>query len=61
VIVQDAAPSLYAYFQEYTVPEQTSVKFVREFIALARLEDYSAGVGFRHNRLCLDRKPTGWN
>jgi uncharacterized protein (DUF1015 family) len=50
VIVQDPEPSLYAYFQEYTVPS-TSERCVRKgFIAVGRIEDYSAGIVFRHEQ-----------
>jgi uncharacterized protein (DUF1015 family) len=50
VIVQDAAPSLYVYFQEYTVPG-TNERCVRKgFIGTGRIEDYSAGVVFRHEQ-----------
>ena len=50
IIVQDAAPSFYAYSQEYTVPG-TSTRCVRMgFIAAGRIEDYSAGVIFRHEQ-----------
>ncbi len=50
VIVQDAAPSLYAYFQEYTVPGTTERRTRKGFIAVGRIEDYSAGVVFRHEQ-----------
>jgi len=50
VIVRDAAPSLYAYFQEYTVPGTTDRRVRKGFIALGRLEDYSSGVVFRHEQ-----------
>jgi uncharacterized protein (DUF1015 family) len=50
VIVQDAAPSLYAYFQEYTVPGTKHREVRKGFIALGRVEDYSAGVVFRHEQ-----------
>jgi uncharacterized protein (DUF1015 family) len=49
-IVQDAAPSLYAYFQEYTVPGTSERRLRKGFIALGRIEDYSAGVVFRHEQ-----------
>ena len=50
VIVRDAAASLYAYFQEYAVPG-TSERHVRKgFITVGRIEDYSAGVIFRHEQ-----------
>jgi uncharacterized protein (DUF1015 family) len=50
VIVRDATPSLYAYFQEYTVPETTDRRVRKGFIALGRLEDYSSGIVFRHEQ-----------
>ena len=50
VIVQDAAPSFYAYFQEYTVPGTNDRGVRKGFIALGRVEDYSAGVVFRHEQ-----------
>ena len=50
VIVQDAAASLYAYFQEYTVPGTTERRMRKGFIAVGRIEDYSAGVVFRHEQ-----------
>jgi len=50
VIVQDASPSLYAYFQEYTVPGTSERRIRKGFIAVGRIEDYSAGVVFRHEQ-----------
>jgi uncharacterized protein (DUF1015 family) len=50
VIVQDAVPSLYAYFQEYAVPGTAERRVRKGFIALGRVEDYSAGVIFRHEQ-----------
>jgi uncharacterized protein (DUF1015 family) len=50
VIVQDATPSLYAYFQEYTVPGSSERRVRKGFIAIGRIEDYSAGVVFRHEQ-----------
>ncbi|HWF13155.1 MAG TPA: DUF1015 domain-containing protein, partial [Candidatus Acidoferrales bacterium] len=50
VIVQDPAPSLYAYFQEYTVPGTSERRTRKGFIAVGRIEDYSAGVVFRHEQ-----------
>jgi uncharacterized protein (DUF1015 family) len=50
VIVQDALPSLYAYFQEYTVPGTRERRTRKGFIAAGRIEDYSAGVVFRHEQ-----------
>jgi len=50
VIVQDPVPSLYAYFQEYTVPGTSERRVRKGFIAVGRIEDYSAGVVFRHEQ-----------
>ncbi|HJZ63142.1 MAG TPA: DUF1015 domain-containing protein [Candidatus Acidoferrum sp.] len=48
VIVQDAAPSFYGYTQEFTVPGTSERRTRRGFIGAGRLEEYSAGVIFRH-------------
>ncbi len=50
VLVRDAAPSLYAYFQEYTAPDTQDRQIRKGFIALGRVEDYSSGVVFRHEQ-----------
>jgi len=50
IIVQDAAPSIYIYFQVYDVPGKKQRRTRKGFIALGRVEDYSAGVVFRHEQ-----------
>ncbi len=50
VLVRDTEPCFYPYFQEYTVPGTGHRRTRKGFIALGRLEDYSAGVVFRHER-----------
>ena len=50
IVVQDAAPSLYAYFQEYTVPGTSERRVRKGFIAAGKIEDYTAGVIFRHEQ-----------
>jgi uncharacterized protein (DUF1015 family) len=50
VVVQDHAPSFYAYTQEYTVPGTEEQRTRRGFIGAGKLEDYSAGVVFRHEQ-----------
>ncbi|MFI5246672.1 MAG: DUF1015 family protein, partial [Gemmatimonadales bacterium] len=48
---QDAAPSLYVCSQEFTAPGTDQQRRVRRgFLALLGLEDYSAGVVFRHEQ-----------
>src|SRR6266576_2603510 len=46
----DTTPSLYVYFQEYTVPGTSDRRVRKGFIALGRVEDYSSGVVFRHEQ-----------
>jgi len=48
IIVQDAVPSFYAYTQEFTVPGTAERRTRRGFIGAGHLEEYSAGVIFRH-------------
>ena len=49
ILRQDSAPSIYVYSQTFTAPSGT--KFERRgFIALGRVEDYSAKVVFRHEQ-----------
>jgi uncharacterized protein (DUF1015 family) len=47
-IQQDPAPAFYAYSQEFTVPGTSLRRTRRGFIGAGHLEDYSAGVVFRH-------------
>lgn len=47
-IVQDDEPAFYAYSQEYNVPGTSLRRTRRGFIGAGKLEDYSAGVIFRH-------------
>jgi uncharacterized protein (DUF1015 family) len=49
-VKQDAAPSFYLYTQEYTVPGTTKRATRKGFIGAGKLEDYSAGVIFRHEQ-----------
>src|SRR5580658_42658 len=48
IVVQDPVPSFYAYTQEYTVPGTGEQRTRRGFIGAGKLEDYSAGIVFRH-------------
>jgi uncharacterized protein (DUF1015 family) len=50
VFLQDAQPSLYGYSQRFTAPGGKGEMERLGFIALGRLEDYSAGVVFRHEQ-----------
>ena len=48
IVVPDPAPSFYYYTQEYTVPGTEERRTRRGFIGAGKLEEYSAGVVFRH-------------
>ena len=48
--LQDAQPSIYVYSQRFRAPAGNIDLERRGFIALGRIEDYSANVVFRHER-----------
>jgi len=48
VVLQDPAPSFFSYTQEYTAPGTEERRTRRGFIGAGKLEEYSAGVIFRH-------------
>ena len=48
VVTQEPAAAFYAYTQEYTVPGKEERRKRRGFIGAGKLEEYSAGVVFRH-------------
>jgi uncharacterized protein (DUF1015 family) len=50
VFLQDPKPSIYRYTQRFTVPGTKLDLERRGFIALGKVEDYSAGVVFRHEQ-----------
>jgi len=50
IFLQDSEPSIYLYVQRFTIPGSQTESERRGFIALGRLEDYSAGVVFRHEQ-----------
>lgn len=50
IFLQDPQPSIYAYSQRFLVPGTTREAERRGFIALGRVEDYSADVVFRHEQ-----------
>ncbi len=50
ILTRDAEPGIFPYFQEFTDPD-TGDRLIRKgFIALATLEDYAAGVVYRHEQ-----------
>ena len=50
IVEQDPAPSFYSYTQEFTVPGAEERRTRRGFIGAGQLEEYSAGVVFRHEQ-----------
>ncbi len=50
ILAQDASPGLYAYFQEFTVPDSGEKLTRKGFIGVGKIEDYSANVVFRHEQ-----------
>jgi uncharacterized protein (DUF1015 family) len=50
VFLQDDKPSIYCYTQQFTVPGTKVDLERRGFIATGKVEDYSAGVVFRHEQ-----------
>src|SRR5262249_52760983 len=50
ILTQDASPALYAYSQEFEVPDTGEHATRMGFIGLGKVEDYSANVVFRHEQ-----------
>src|ERR1700723_2614695 len=50
ILRQDSRPSLYVYSQRFAPPGSSTQWERRGFVALGRLEDYSASVVFRHEQ-----------
>lgn len=50
IFVQDPQPSIYVYSQRFRIPGGNTEVERRGFVALGRVEDYSAGVVFRHEQ-----------
>jgi uncharacterized protein (DUF1015 family) len=50
ILVQEKAPCLLAYFQEFRVPDTGQYLVRKGFIGLGPVEDYSANVVYRHEQ-----------
>ncbi len=50
ILEREAAPSLYAYYQRFTVPDTGQILERKGFIGLGALEEYSAGIVHRHEQ-----------
>ena len=50
ILAQDPQPGFYAYFQDFAVPDTTERATRMGFIGIGKLEDYAAGVVYRHEQ-----------
>ena len=50
ILAQESEPSLYVYFQEFTLPDSTERLTRKGFIGLGKLEEYSAQIVHRHEQ-----------
>jgi uncharacterized protein (DUF1015 family) len=50
ILRQEGEPSVYAYFQEFELPDTRESLIRKGFIALGAVEDYEAGVVHRHEQ-----------
>jgi uncharacterized protein (DUF1015 family) len=50
ILVQEARPSFYVYGQSFLVPGTSEQRSRQGLVALGHLEDYSAGIVFRHEQ-----------
>jgi uncharacterized protein (DUF1015 family) len=50
ILVEDKEPGLFAYFQEFRVPDTGEYLVRKGFIGLGQVEDYSANVVYRHEQ-----------
>jgi len=50
ILAQDPKPGFYAYFQDFAVPDTHERATRMGFIGIGKVEDYSAGVVYRHEQ-----------
>ncbi len=50
ILAREETPCLYAYFQEFTAPDSGERLVRKGFIGLGAVEEYEAGVVFRHEQ-----------
>ncbi|HLK18059.1 MAG TPA: DUF1015 family protein, partial [Bryobacteraceae bacterium] len=50
ILERENSPSLYAYYQKFTVPDTGQTLERKGFIGLGALEEYSAGIVHRHEQ-----------
>jgi uncharacterized protein (DUF1015 family) len=50
ILAQDPQPGFYAYFQDFAVPDTNERATRMGFIGIGKVEDYGAGVVYRHEQ-----------
>jgi uncharacterized protein (DUF1015 family) len=50
ILAQDPKPGFYAYFQDFAVPDTSERATRMGFIGIGKIEDYAAGVVYRHEQ-----------
>jgi uncharacterized protein (DUF1015 family) len=50
ILAQDPQPGFYAYFQDFAVPDTDERATRMGFIGLGKIEDYAAGLVYRHEQ-----------
>ena len=50
ILAQDPQPGFYAYFQDFAVPDTSERATRMGFIGIGKVEDYAAGVVYRHEQ-----------
>jgi uncharacterized protein (DUF1015 family) len=50
ILAQDPKPGFYAYFQDFAVPDTNERATRMGFIGIGKIEEYSAGVVYRHEQ-----------
>jgi uncharacterized protein (DUF1015 family) len=50
ILARDKEPSLFAYFQEFRVPDTGEYLVRKGFIGLGQVEDYAANIVYRHEQ-----------
>jgi len=50
ILARDSEPALFAYFQEFTMPDGGDRLVRKGFIGLGAVEEYAAGVVYRHEQ-----------
>ena len=56
ILAQDPAPGFYPYFQDFEVPDSGERLTRKGFIGLGKLEDYGAGMVYRHEETLVGPK-----